>query len=89
MTYDGQEGPVAVPVVPVSPLLAPAAAVISTRTGRRLEDSEEDFTEEAADVSPEDTSHEVPAGPLDLHTAASANTETAAEDTVLEEQESL
>ena len=89
MTYDGQEGPVAVPVVPVSPLLAPAAAVISTRTGRRLEDSEEDSTEEAADVSPEDTSHEVPAGPLDLHTAASATTETAAEDTVLEEQESL
>ena len=78
----------AVPVVPVSPLLAPAAAVISTRTGRRLEDSE-DFSEEAVDVSPEDTSHEDPAGPLDLHTAASANKETVAEDTVQEEQEAL
>ena len=78
----------AVPVVPVSPLLAPAAAVISTRTGRRLEDSEEDFSEEAVEVSPEDTSHEVPAGPLDLHTAASANKETVAEDTT-QEQEAL
>ena len=87
MTYDGQEGPVAVPVVPVSPLLAPAATVISTRTGRRLEDSE-DFSEEAVDVSPEDSSHEVPAGPLDLHTAASANKETVAEDTT-QEQEAL
>ena len=77
----------AVPVVPVSPLLAPAAAVISTRTGRRLEDSE-DFSEEAADVSSEDTSHEEPAGPLDLHTAASANRETVAEDTT-QEQEAL
>ena len=77
----------AVPVLPVSPLLVPAAAVISTRTGRRLEDSE-DFTEEAAEVSSEDTSHEVPAGPLDLHTAASANKETVAEDTV-QEQEAL
>ena len=83
MTYDGQEGPVAVPVVPVSPLLAPAAAVISNRTGRRLEDSE-DFSEEAAEVSPEDSSHEVPAGLLDLHTAASTNRETVAE-----EQEAL
>ena len=74
----------AVPVVPVSPLLAPAAAVISTRTGRRLEDSE-DFSEEAVDVSPEDTSHEVAAGPLVLHSAASANKETVAEDTTQEE----
>ena len=73
----------AVPVVPVSPLLAPAAAVISTRTGRRLEDSE-DFSEDALDVSPEDSSHEVPAGPLDLNTEASANRETVAE-----EQEAL
>ena len=77
----------AVPVVPVSPLLAPAATVISTRTGRRLEDSE-DFSEEAADVSPEDTSHEGAAGPLVLHTAASANEETVAEDTT-QEQEAL
>ena len=77
----------AVPVVPVSPLLAPAAAVISTRTGRRLEDSE-DFSEEAVEVSSEDSSHEVPAGPLDLHTAASANRETVAEDTT-QEQEAL
>ena len=83
MTYDGQEGPVAVPVVPVSPLLAPAATVISTRTGRRLEDSE-DFSEEAAEVSSEDSSHEDTAGPLDLHTAASANRETVAEDTTQE-----
>ena len=78
----------AVPVVPVSPLLAPAATVISTRTGRRLEESEEDFSEEAVEVSSEDTSHEVPAGPLDLHTAASANKETVAEDTT-QEQEAL
>ena len=79
----------AVPVVPVSPLLAPAAAVISTRTGRRLEDSKDDFSEEAAEVSPEDTSHEAPAGPLDLHTAASDIKETVAEDTTHEEQEAL